>query len=254
MEPIITRIIENLILPPGLNIMMVFLGLVLVRRFYRTGVLLVMFSFFTLIILSMPITAQLLNYPNKDIHAITDAALTKTKAKAIIVLGGGRYSNAPEFKRDTVSNATLVRIRYGAYLHRKSKLPLLVTGGNVYNDKGLSEAKLMQQSLKNDFNVTTKWLEEKSKNTKENAQFSFELLKSHNISNIILVTDASHIKRSETIFKQVGFTVTTAPLNFDTTYKNSPIILSFIPQADGLRKSQSVLREYLGQLWYWLRY
>ena len=51
------------------------------------------------------------------------------QAQAIVVLGGGRYRDAPEYGGDTVGEATLVRLRYAAKLHRETGLPLLVTGG-----------------------------------------------------------------------------------------------------------------------------
>jgi len=183
MELIITRIIENLLLPPGINIAMMLLGYFLLRRTHRAGHYLILTGFFSLAILSLPITAYFLNYPNHNIKPVSELILENTNAKAIIVLGGGRYQNAPEFNNDTVSKSTLSRIRYGAYLHRKTKLPLLVTGGKVYGD-GFSEAELMQQSLKDDFNVKTRWIESNSRNTRENAKLSFDLLQADKIQKI----------------------------------------------------------------------
>ncbi len=255
MELIITRIIENLLLPPSINFIMMFFGLFIVNRFYRTGIFLLFSGFISLIVLSMPITASFLNYPNNDITALSKSDLTKTDAKAIVILSGGRYREAPEYNQDTVSVATLARIRYGAYLNRKTKIPILVTGGIVYNkSSGASEASLMQQSLQEDFNINVKWVEENSRNTKESANLSFEMLKQENITKIILVTDFSHIKRSEAIFRKVGFDVINAPLNFDTHIEHTPLVLSLIPTAGGLHSSKSILREYMGQLWYSLRY
>ncbi len=46
-----------------------------------------------------------------------------------MVLGGGRYRDAPEYGNDTVGEYTLVRLRYAAKLHRETGFPLLVTGG-----------------------------------------------------------------------------------------------------------------------------
>ncbi|MFV2060957.1 MAG: YdcF family protein [Gammaproteobacteria bacterium] len=253
MELIITRIIENLLLPPGINIVMMLLGYFLLRKFYRAGIYLILIGFFSLLFLSLPITAYYLNFPNHDIEPISEIVLENTDAQAIIILGGGRYRDAPEYHADTVSIYSLSRIRYGAYLHRKTKLPILVTGGNVYGG-GPSEAELMQQSLKDDFNVKTRWIESNSRNTRENAELSFDLLQADKIQKIILVTDFSHIKRSQSIFNKAGFTVTAAPINFDTTFKNKPLILSLIPTSGGLNKSRSILREYMGQLWYLIRY
>ena len=71
---------------------------------------------------------------------------------AIVVLGGGRYSAAPEFGQDVVGQSTLERLRYAARLHRQTDFPLLVTGGVPLNE-AVSEAQLMAESLRNDFLV-----------------------------------------------------------------------------------------------------
>jgi uncharacterized SAM-binding protein YcdF (DUF218 family) len=253
MELIITRIIENILLPPGINIIMMLLGYFLLRKYYRAGYYLILTGFFSLIILSLPITAHYLNYPNNNIKPLSELSIENTEAKVIIILGGGRYRNAPEYHKDTVSKFTLSRIRYGAYLHRITKLPILVTGGRVFGD-GYSEAELMQQSLSDDFKLTTRWIEGNSRNTSENANFSYKLLQSEKIKKIILVTDFSHIKRATAIFRKTGFTVVPAPINFDNSFNNKPVILSLLPTSSGLNKSQSILREYMGQLWYLIRY
>ena len=54
------------------------------------------------------------------------------RAGAIVVLGGGRYDEAPEYGDDTISLAGLRRVRYAAVLQRRTGLPVLVSGGSVY--------------------------------------------------------------------------------------------------------------------------
>ncbi|MCJ7721943.1 YdcF family protein, partial [Candidatus Bathyarchaeota archaeon] len=60
----------------------------------------------------------------------TTSSLPINKVQAIVVLGGGTYFEAPEYDSHTVNQYGLVRIRYGAYLHRNTGKPLLVTGGD----------------------------------------------------------------------------------------------------------------------------
>ena len=48
---------------------------------------------------------------------------------AIVVLGGGIYSHAPEYGGDTINAQALVRARYTALLHRALKKPILASGG-----------------------------------------------------------------------------------------------------------------------------
>jgi len=51
------------------------------------------------------------------VHAMVFA---RTAAQAIVVVGGGQYHAAPEYAADTVSEATLVHLRYAACLHHET--------------------------------------------------------------------------------------------------------------------------------------
>ena len=64
---------------------------------------------------------------------------------------------------------------YGAYLHRLSGRPLLVTGGRP-RQTVLSEAAAMKNTLDQEFGVAVCWLEERARNTRENATYSRETL------------------------------------------------------------------------------
>jgi uncharacterized SAM-binding protein YcdF (DUF218 family) len=170
------------------------------------------------------------------------------QAQAIIILGGGTYSNAPEYAgEDTVSEATLARLRYGARLERKFNLPILVTGGNPAGDD-TPEAWQMRVALQHDFGVPVRWIEENSNNTFENAQNSFKILDHENIRTIYLVTHAWHMPRSAAAFKLAGFNVIEAPTAYTT--RHSTNLLTFVPRAEALRESSIFCHEIIGLLWY----
>ena len=115
MELLLTKSIETLILPPGLFLSLALFGLLIKRRFYKTGKTFIFASFILLYLLSTPLISGFLISTQEDIPALDISQLANTQAKAIVILGGGRYSNAPEYQSDTVSSFTLERIRYGAY-------------------------------------------------------------------------------------------------------------------------------------------
>ena len=51
--------------------------------------------------------------------------LQSLPAQAIVVLGGGQVSRRARIRRhDTVSELTLMRLRYAAYLHRRTGKPI----------------------------------------------------------------------------------------------------------------------------------
>ena len=132
------------------------------------------------------------------------------RAQAIVVLGGGRRSQAPEYGGvDSVGPWTLERLRYAARLARHSGLPLLVSGGAPGG--GVSEAELMREALERDFAVTVRWQENRSRNTAENARFSAAMLRAAGIERIALVTHAAHMPRAMAEFAAQGLSVEPAP-------------------------------------------
>ena len=216
MELLFTHVVGAFILPPGLFFLLLLLGVILRLRFYRTGQSLIYSAILLLLLMSLPIISNPLLHLYETTPALDDAALAHTQAKAIVVLGGGRYADAPEYHGDTVSRYSLERIRYGAWLQRKTKLPILVTGGNVYGGNRPAEAELMKQVLAQDFLALVPWVEKDSRTTYENAIYSRKILAKEGITNIILVTHAMHMPRAIEVFEKAGFTVTPAPMSYDT--------------------------------------
>jgi len=256
-EILLNNVIQTILLPPGMSIAMMLAGLVIIQRFYATGKILLISGFSLLVILSLPVTAQGLNALLETDAVLNTKTLKASNAKAIIVLGAGRYKNAVEYpeKRDSISTSALERLRYGVYLHKKSSLPILLSGGSPHGEMQ-SEASIMQDALKNIFQLKAKWLDVNSSNTWNNARFSAQILQKDNIKNIILVTHAYHIPRARLAFEHFGFKVTAAPLGFkaknrvDTSYT----ILDFLPSAHAMSGSSSAIHEFIGYAWYLIRY
>src|SRR5688500_8208033 len=123
------KIITALVLPPSGPLLITVLGLLLRRRWARTGVALTWTGVIILFLLSLPsVSTALLQASVDEITFDADRART---AQAIVILGGGR-KEAPEYGGKTISELALERVRYGAMLARELQLPILVTGGAVY--------------------------------------------------------------------------------------------------------------------------
>jgi uncharacterized SAM-binding protein YcdF (DUF218 family) len=252
MELWFTHVVQAFILPPGLFLLLLLLGFIVRRRFYRTGWSLSYLAIALLLLLSLPIISNPLLHWYEHIPALDPADLSHTQAKAIVVLGGGRYADAPEYQGDTVSEPSLERIRYGAWLQRKTKLPILVTGGVVFGGNRPAEALLMQQVLEQEFLAAVPWVEKQSRTTYENAIYTKKMLEKAGISHIILVTHARHMPRAMEAFEKAGFTVTPAPLGFDTSGGFS--LMGFLPNMYSLAHMSDLMHELFGRLWYHLRY
>ena len=121
------------------------------------------------------------------------------KAQAIVILGAG-LTNSSTMQQPNLNATLLERVRFGAYLQRKTKLPILVSGAGSHAID--TEASVMKQVLEDEFHAHVDFVEERSNSTKENAQFTFEILKHNNIKSIFLVSNSWHLKRAEYMFEK----------------------------------------------------
>jgi uncharacterized SAM-binding protein YcdF (DUF218 family) len=239
------KTLAALILPPAGPVLLALFFLLLCMKAKRpgwrafTGTLAAL-SLLSLFALSIPVVATALTAPLNRYPVISDDALKQ--AQAIVILGGGTYYNAPEYGRDTVSGMTLQRVRYGVRLAKKTRLPILITGGTVY--RGTPEGDSMRETLQEDFGLTPRWVEAAARNTVENASLSAAMLKKDGISKIALVSHSTHLARAVPLFQQQGLTVFPAPMGFVT--RPPSWLEAVLPE--GLSRSHDALHEYLGLL------
>lgn len=243
---LLTNAFSALLLPP-LNLLIVCAFGILMRRHWpRAGTAIALLSLALLAAMSTAAGARLLIRP---LEAMTPALIAPDAAgaQAIVVLGGGRRRNAPEYGGQDVPHAMVLgRLRYAVRLHRQTGLPILVTGGSPEVDAD-AEAELMARVLAEDFKTPVRWIEGKSDNTAQNAQYSARILRQAGVSRILLVTDAMHMPRAKHVFAQAGLTVIAAPTN----YLGSGVLIAadFIPSG-GLSNSYRAMHEWIGLLWY----
>lgn len=253
MDHIITNLIDSFFIPPGLSFTIIVVGMVTVLYHRRAGMWLIGCGTFTIYLFSTPFMAIKLMGSLSDYPALSATLIQDESVQAIVVLAGGRDSPAPEYGGDTVSDYSLQRLRYGAWLKRRTNLPLLVTGGRLKGE-ALSEAQLMQDVLQKEFNIEVNWVESQSRNTLENAKFSTRILSSKGISRIYVVTHAWHMKRAIEAFKFYEMEVVAAPTAFELPDKSFPALSDFLPNRWGMRYSALALHEAFGRLWYRIRY
>ena len=251
---ILTKVVSTLLLLPTNLILLCIAGLLLRRVYPSVGTVVSLTSLLLLALLSTKAGALLLVVPlEQRVQPPAASAPGATDgAQAIVILGGGRLANAPEYDNDdTPSYWTLARLRYGARIHRQTGLPILVSGGTPDGSK-ISEAAVMANSLREDFATPVKWLEEASDDTEQNAKFSARMLAQAGVKKIILVTDALHMPRSQLMFTGTGLEVVIAPTVFFS--RDRLTLLSFLPSGEGMRRSEYAMHEWLGVLWYKVRH
>jgi uncharacterized SAM-binding protein YcdF (DUF218 family) len=252
MDTDLYTVVKSVLMPPGGLILLFLLGFLMVR-----GVLGRVFLFIGLTLLtlmSLPKVANTLVTGLESHPALSVGDLLSVDANAILILGAGRYSWAPEYGGDTVGSKTLQRLRYGVFLHRQTGLPLYVTGGSPpHEDPPLG--RLMQAVLESEYGVTVSGVEDRSRTTDENAKLSMSMLQRDGVDHVLLVTHAWHMPRSMGAFERAGIKATPAPTSFihresrddEGTYRD------WLPSATAFITSYYGLHEWIGQAWYGLK-
>lgn len=241
-----------LALPPVLPLLPIVLGLLTLRHRPRLGLALAWAGVALNLLLILPtsvgwLVAQV-EYPQ-----LLDRTRVR-EAQAIVVLGAGKRTHAPEFGGETVNRLALERLRYAATLARETRLPVLVSGGAPAGDT--PEATLMEALLRDEYGVSPRWVERASRDTRENARFSAVHLQAAGARRILLVTHAMHMNRARAEFEAAGLEVIPAPTAWlgggDTP--GDAQALPFVPSQNTAYAAWFALHELLGQLAYrWSR-
>lgn len=168
---------------------------------------------------------------------------------AIIILGAETVRNREG--RADIGPLTLERLRAGAALHRRTGLPVLVTGGPP-SLGGPSLAELMARSLALDFGAEARWMESRARDTRENAAFGAAMLREGGIGAAFVVTHGWHMPRALEAFARQDFPAVAAPLRLrEVPEIGNPS--NWVPRADHLGASWFALREWAGRLVYAVR-
>jgi len=239
--------------PLGLALLCTGAGVVLLfRRRYAPGRALILFAAVELYLFSSdPLSPMLVRSLEKQYNPST----AFPAASAIVLLCGGEVPGLPPRAYDEVNDAG-DRILYAARLVRQGAAPrLIITGGNVpfMREIGGSLAQVNRRLLTGSFAVDSSviLLEQKSRNTYENAVFTKNMLDSLKLPPaVILVTSAMHMPRSAALFKKAGCTVYAAPTDYraDVPFRLNPVFL--FPNAAALENSTCALHEMYGIIAY----
>ncbi|MBM9510921.1 YdcF family protein [Desulfogranum marinum] len=239
-------VLKGLLLPPFTQVVVLLMVWKIRKRAPAIAKALFLIAVCSLWLLGTPVVATFLARSLEKYSALGTEQLGIIKADAIVILSAGQNVYAPEFGEPVSGAEQLVRIRYGAFLQKKTGLPVLVSGGSVQGGEPRSLAETMAFDLLKGYDVQVRWLEKESRTTAENSRYSYALLAQENKTTVLLVTSAIHMMRAKWSFEQAGFKVLPAPTNFRD--RRSLNINSFMPNAGALMLSSEALHEWLG---YW---
>ena len=180
----------------------------------------------------------------KELKALPRAPIT------IVILGGGMEPFAPEYDTSSLQHVSLERLRYGVWLSRQTGLPLTFSGGVGWGQPNAKpEARIAEQIAATEFGQPLTWVEDSSRDTRENAAHSVALLKPVGIRHIVLVTHGWHMPRAIRAFEMAAgndIHVEAAPMGLAQDIE--VLALTWIPSSSGHSAVRVEMRELLGRL------
>lgn len=240
-------VLAALLLPPAGPLLLALLGVVLATRRRGAGLLLAAMGIFLALALSTNGVGLLL--ARHLLPPQSPAALPEVrKTQAVVVLGGGVLPEAPEYGAAQPNATTLARLRHGVRLVRQTGLPLAFAGGVGWASAGMdtdSEGAVARRVLDQEYGIGPRWVDDRSRDTAENARNMAALLLPQGVRRITLVTDAWHMPRAADEFRGAGFEVLPAPTGFPSRYARP--LLEWLPSAHGVLTCRALVREWLAR-------
>ena len=245
----LSKILPLLVMPLSIVLLLLLVALMLLRHGKRKT--LGGFLVLALVVLwtaSMPLVAKLLygslesQYPAMPLDQVPAGG-------CIIVLGGAVGAPIPP-RVDIDLSGAVDRVYKTAELYRAGKAPyVIVTGGNQpWSKSGPAEAELIRDLLMQwGVPEDSIFLEGSSRNTRENAIYSKNIINAINCEAPLLVTSAAHMPRALAAFNSAGISVTPVTTDVQVVDNGLPPMTDFLPDAGALAMTSAAIRERVGQ-------
>lgn len=254
-------LLTTLLLPPTPLLLTVLLGVGLVARKPRLGWSVVVGSVALVWgSCSTEVAARLQSALGLDaapmaaerIQAIAEALSRDPELRtrtAVLVLGGGRESFAPEYHAASLSDTSLRRLRHGLWLGRRTGAAVGFSGGSGWAQPGPeAEADIAARIASEEFGQSLRWVESASRDTRENAEMALAMLRADGVAHVLLVTHGWHMRRALRAFEAEagpgGARIEAVPMGLAASEEHG--LLGWLPSSAGLKHTRALLREQLG--------
>lgn len=194
----------------------------------------------------------------RQYHPMTSQRLDSLRADVklhentgIIALGSGIQQFAPEYGGPKLTSESLERLLYAIWLGRQLQLPVGFSGGLGWAaEDGLAEAIAARDVARSEFHVLLRWVESRSRDTRQNASETVALLRADGIERVVLVTSTVHMPRAMAAFEAAtkGTSMVVEPAPIGAFSSSRQRVFDWIPSGDGIALMRLVIREWLWAL------
>lgn len=238
-----------MLLPIGLVIELSLVALLFLKfNKKKTSATFMTIAVLVLWVSSMPFVAStLMGKLEQDYPAVM---ITEVPVSQCAVVLGGTLEPVMPPRIDIDMKEAVDRLRKAAQLFRTGRTKvIIVTGGNQpWSPFAEPEAESMKTLLLEwGVPATAIVLEGASRNTRENALNSIELLEKLACGTPLLVTSAAHMKRSVAVFEKLGVAVFPVSADVRVIQATGLTVFDFLPDAEALKQTTDAMREWIGQ-------
>lgn len=242
---------NTFLLPPGIFI--IILAGYCIRQYWKqqrvSHLLLVITAFFYL--LSTSLVGDGMVRTLEERHTPP----SEVQGDVIVMLGGGALPDVTGVHGlGQLSGSAANRLLTTAQLYHRLQVPVLVSGGQVYQTGG-AEAEIAKSILISLGVPAEKIIVEgRSRNTTENAIYSKQLMEVNALHKPILVTSAFHMERAIRQFNKIDIQVLPYPTDYQAKRTVAvELAAQLYPSAAALQNVSLAIKEYIGILvsrWY----
>ena len=167
----------------------------------------------------------------------------------LVMLGGGATPDTPDVDGvGMLSSSGESRLFTTLRLYRETKLPIILSGGQVYPDDGVEADIARRQLISLGVPAADIYVDDKEQEYGGKREVHMKILAEHHFQHPVLITSAFHMRRAVLDFAKEGVRVEPYPCDYQTSAKPKWYVNQFVPNGQAVYLTWTVLHEYLGIL------
>ena len=241
------KFLPLIVSPLGLIILLIIAG-VYFRRWWM-----ITLSCFFLLLSSLPVTAHFIW---RDLERLyPPRALSELGVYDAVVVLSGMLSPFEHNGTLYVEWGDPDRFFAGIDVLKSGKAPILIfTKGKMPWSSLPAEGELLKsKAVELGIDESQILLSDLAANTADEAAAVSQLMSEHHINRILLITSSFHMPRAKLLFDKQGIDSTAFAVDFWATGRGLNW-LSFLPSSGGFQRTSAGIREYIGRIYYKIKY
>lgn len=201
-----------------------------------------------IMIAAMPPVANALEWHLE--HGASSTLREGVTYDVVVLLGGVVDEEVTHESGQPSYNDNVERVIMTHRLLRDGRAKKVIVSGGTMDPKNADYGEAVQLARQlEDWGIAKERIviEDRSKNTRENALFTSALVREQGFGSLVIVTSAFHVPRAVDCFRAVGMQVDVLPVDFRAHAPRTGPLGDWMPRASALSNTSAMLREWFGR-------